>query len=263
MSTLQQSPLGLSNADRDAYWRDGFVIVRGLFGPEEARLLQVETDRLLAECKELIHPRNLRCRFMAHHRTGEQQFEVFDPVNDLSPLCEKICHDPRMLGVMESLYGEPACLFKEKLIFKLPGSNGYPLHQDIPLAWGADFPQTFLTAMLAIDETSIENGCTELFRGYHHGFLSTNPAEYMLPDEVVDLTRKTDLVMRPGDLAIFHGLTPHRSVPNRSTKMRRAFYISYNALSDGGDRRARHYRQFQEQMRKRLQSQSSEPVFFR
>lgn len=41
----------------------------------------------------------------------------------------------------------------------------------------------------------------------------------------------------PGDIAIFSGFTPHRSVPNRSQEWPRLAYLSYNALSDGGDQR--------------------------
>ena len=52
------------------------------------------------------------------------------------------------------------------------------------------------------------------------------------------------LVLEPGDVAIFGGFTPHRSDPNVSDRWRRQLYLSYNALSDGGDQRAKHYREF-------------------
>jgi ectoine hydroxylase-related dioxygenase (phytanoyl-CoA dioxygenase family) len=243
------------------YQIDGFLILRNIFDAEEMQALRDESNRLLTECCDLIRPNNLRCRYMAHHQTGEQLFEVFDPVNDLSPLCEQFCLDARILSVLESLYGEPACLFKDKLIFKPPGALGYKLHQDIPLSWKG-FPRTFLTVLIPIDPSSEENGCTEVFSGYHGNFLSNDGNVYMLPDDCVDDARSTALVLSPGDIAIFHGLTPHRSAPNRSQQMRRVLYASYNAQSDGGDQRESHYAEFRERMREYRQATSNEPVFY-
>jgi hypothetical protein len=251
----------LTDAQRLRYDEDGFLVLRRVFGPDEIQELLDETVRLLSECRDRISPRNLRCRFMPHYVTGEPLFEVFDPVNDLSPVCERFARDARLLGILERLYGEPACLFKEKLIYKPPGATGYKLHQDIPLSWKG-FPRTFVTVLLAIDPCEAANGGTELFRGYHHHHLCSDPSVYMLPDGTCDPFRGELLNLSPGDLAIFHGLTPHRSGPNRSPRMRRTLYLSYNARSDGGDQRAAHYAEFQRQMRTHLEQQSNEPVFF-
>ena len=262
MTALVDSDEQISTDFRDAYHSDGFIILRNVFDADEMKSLLNESDRLLTECHDLISPGNLRCRYMPHHETGEPLFEVLDPVNDISPVCHRFCNDPRIISVIETLYGEPACLFKEKLIFKPPGALGYKLHQDIPLAWKG-FPRTFLTVLIPIDPSSEENGCTEVFSGYHDDFLSEDGAVYMLPDDIVDSTRRTPLVLKPGDIAVFHGLTPHRSAPNRSNQMRRVFYVSYNALSDGGDQRDAHYAEFRERMREHRKTTTSEPVFFK
>jgi ectoine hydroxylase-related dioxygenase (phytanoyl-CoA dioxygenase family) len=240
----------------------GFLVLKNVFEPAEMQCLLDESERLLSEHAELISPNNLRCRYMPHHESGEPLFEVFDPVNDISPLCERFCFDPRILSAVGSLYGEPACLFKEKLIFKPPGALGYKLHQDIPLAWNG-FPRSFLTVLIPIDPSVEENGCTEVYSGYHDDFLSSDGSVYMLPDDCVDANRRTPLALNPGDIAIFHGLTPHRSAPNRSDKMRRVLYVSYNAESDGGDQRESHYVEFHERMRQHRSSVSSEAVFYK
>ena len=252
----------LSCQQRQEYQTHGFLVLRNVFDAAEMLDLLTESDRLLDDCRDLISPQNLRCRYMAHHETGESLFEVFDPVNDISSVCERFSLDPRVLSAVESLYGEPACLFKEKLIFKPPGALGYPLHQDIPLAWKG-FPRTFLTVSIPIDPSLEENGCTEVFSGYHHDFLTKDGSLYMLPDSLVDVRKRTALVLNPGDIAIFHGLTPHRSAPNRSNQMRRVLYVSYNARSDGGDQRDAHYAAFREKMRSYRQSTTSDPVFYK
>lgn len=246
----------------DDWHRDGFFVLRNVFSCDEMNELTAETDRLLQDCSELISPQNLRCRYMPHHETGESLFEVFDPVNDLSSVCTRFCHDERLLSVLDTIYREPACLFKEKLIFKPPGALGYRLHQDIPLAWDG-FPKSFLTVMLAIDPSTEENGCTQVYSGYHRDFLSQDGSVYMLPDDAVDASRQTSLVLNPGDVAFFHGLTPHRSDANRSQQMRRVFYLSYNARSDGGDQRAAHYLQFRKRLSEHRRTTTTEPLYFR
>ncbi len=262
MTSAVDRDVHLSSEQLREYETHGFLVLRDVFHADEIGELLAETERLLTERRDLISPNNLRCRYMAHHQTGEPLFEVFDPVNDVSPVCERFTTDPRIVSAVESIYGEPACLFKDKLIFKPPGATGYRLHQDIPLGWKG-FPQSFVTVLIPIDASSTGNGCTEVFAGYHSGHLSSNPSEYMLPDELVDETRRVNLELEPGDIAVFHGLTPHRSGPNRSGGMRRALYVSYNAISEGGDQRAAHYAEFQSKTRQRLEAQSAEPVFFK
>lgn len=262
MSGTTNSRSRLSQQVLSDYEANGFVILRQVFTSLEMSLLLAESNRLLTACADLISPSNLRCRYMPHHLTGESLFEVFDPVNDLSPVCEHWTSDPRILDAVESIYGEPARLFKEKLIFKPPGALGYRLHQDIPYGW-AGFPRSFLTVLIPIDPSTEQNGCTEVFSGYHDDFLSKDSTVYMLSDDTVDVERGTYLSLEPGDIGIFHGLTPHRSAPNRSSQMRRVFYVSYNALSDGGDQRASHYAEFHERMRQRPNPKATESLYFR
>lgn len=256
--------LPLSAAELEEFQDRGFVVRCGVFSAGEMDELRAECERLVTERGDLIDPCNLRCRFMPHVETGETLFEVFDPVNDISPVCARFTADVRILAPVESIYGAAACLFKEKLIYKPPGALGYDLHQDIPRCWEG-FPRTFLTVLLAIDPATAENGCTEVYSRYHHEFLSPpdRPDLYMLPNDAVETARGVRLVLEPGDLAIFHGLTPHRSAANRSRAGRRALYASYNARYDGGDQRERHYCEFHERMRSQRAAHARGDLYFR
>lgn len=256
-------PHALAAQELAHYRRLGFVVRRGVFAAAEMAEFAAESERLLGECRGLIDRRNLRCRYMPRVDSGEPLFEVFDPVNDLSPTFARLSADPRLLAIVESIYGEPASLFKEKLIYKPPGALGYELHQDIPRQW-AGFPRSFLTVLVPIDEATEANGCTEVFSGYHHEFIAAeNSATYMLPADAVDASRGVKLLLTPGDVAVFHGLTPHRSSPNRSAQSRRAFYVSYNARSEGGDQRAKHYAEFHDKMKSRLSEADRKATYFR
>jgi ectoine hydroxylase-related dioxygenase (phytanoyl-CoA dioxygenase family) len=199
---------------------------------------------------------------MPHHSTGQKLFECFDPVIDIAPNMELIAKDQQLLDVLRSVYGQPAHLFKNKLIFKPAGAVGYPLHQDY-ISW-PNFPQSFVTVVVPLDEVHEDNGCTVVYEGYHQQGLLT-PADgkfHPVPRELVNDRHRYALIMQPGDVAIFHGLTPHESNPNRSTNPRRQLYLSYNADDDGGDQRDAHYQLFHEWLREKYPRSETEAWYF-
>ncbi len=250
-----------SAAHGESYNRDGYVILRGLFDPEETREADSVAQALLRRT-DLISTRNLRCRWQPIVETGECRFETFDPVIDLSPACRRLALHPRLLAALAALYGEEACLFKDKLIYKPPGMKGYGLHQDW-IAWPG-FPTSFLTVLVPFDAADMDNGCTEVFPGYHHqGSLSPKDGQYHeLPADAVDEARCVPLELQPGDVAVFGGFTPHRSAPNRSDRWRRQLYLSYNKRSDGGDQRDKHYEEFHRWLRGKYAEYNKLDVYF-
>jgi len=252
--------LQLENAER--YAEDGFIIVRGLFSAEEISALEQEATRLYQRT-DLIDTNNIRCRWQNHFQTHECRFDCFDPVIDLSPECERVARSAKMLDLIGRFYGERACLFKDKLIFKPPGAEGYRLHQDY-IAWDS-FPISFLTAIIAIDPCDYENGATEVFRGCHRrGYLSPKDGMYHpLPDDAVDSSMGVILSLDPGDVVVYSGFMPHRSSPNRSSQWRRMLYLSYNAVSDGGEQREHHYAEFAEWLKDRYAEHGKTMTYFR
>jgi len=244
-----------------SYHADGFLVVSGLFSGERVAELDREATRIRART-DPIDQNNDRRRWQ-NDIAGECRFDCFDPVIDLSEACERAARDSRLLEIIAALYGEPACLFKDKLIFKAPGTLGYNLHQDY-IAWKS-FPTTFLTVIVAIDAADAANGATEVFPGYHrHGCLTTRDGNYhQLPDDAVDLSTGIVLELAPGDVAIFSGYTPHRSAPNASSEWRRLLYLSYNAFSDGGEQRDRHYAEFRTWLQERYAEYGKTATYFR
>jgi ectoine hydroxylase-related dioxygenase (phytanoyl-CoA dioxygenase family) len=249
------------DGERESYDREGFVVVRGLFMAAEMEEAAAEAEALLCR-RELISTRNIRCRWQTNVLTGECQFETFDPVIDIAPVCRRLAGDTRLLGLLARLYGDAACLFKDKLIFKPPGVKGYGLHQDW-IAWEG-FPRSFLTVLVPLDPADVENGCTEVFPGYHQkGCLSPEDGMYHeLPADVVRESDAVPLEMQPGDVGVFGGFTPHRSAPNRSGRWRRQLYISYNKRSDGGEQRTKHYEEFHRWLRMRYAEHGKTDVYF-
>lgn len=252
----------LSRGQIDLWKRSGYVVIREVFTASEVAALSVDAWRLTRE-QHLIDRNNLRCRFRETFDGSESLWETFDPVIDLSPDCARFSGDPRLMGILHGLYGEPACLFKDKLIFKQPGTKGYELHQDW-ISWPG-FPRSFLTVLIPIDPSTAENGCTEVFPGYHRqGPLTPQDGQYhQLPDTAVEESRCVPLELQPGDIAVFDGFTPHRSSSNRSQSWRRQLYLSYNAESDGGHQRETHYVEFHDYLQCRGAGPDRSALYFR
>jgi len=252
----------LSEEQRRHFHDEGFLLVRQVFSPFEIMAAVLECEQLLGR-RDLIHTDNIRCRWQDHIVTKECLFECFDPVIDIGSVCSTLARDQRILNIVGELYDEPAFLFKDKLIFKPPGAKGYDLHQDF-IAW-KDFPRSFTTVEIAIDPADCDNGCTEVFPGYHlQGCLSPEDGDYhSLAPDAVDQSKAVPLTLQPGDIAIFGAFTPHRSLPNRTNRWRRQLYLSYNSASDGGDRRTQHYGEFHDWLKVKYAQYGKHNVWFR
>jgi hypothetical protein len=256
------TPVLLSEAEIAFYRTEGYLIVREVFRPNEMADLAADVDRVCRDRRDLIDPNNMRVRFKPHDATNEPLFEVFDPIADLSPVARAITRDARILGRLYDLYGEPAELFKDKLIYKPPGAKGATLHQDW-IAWPG-FPESFVTVVVAIDPFYSDNGATEVFPRCHtRGYLSVKDGQHHYV-ELRDLpVEPVPLLLAPGDVAIFTCFTPHRSAANIANRPRRGYFISYNARSDGGQQYAKHYREFHDWIRAKASVENRPYLYFR
>ena len=81
---------------RQRYEQDGFAIVRGVFA-DRVTALQRDAELLLG-LTALIDQNNIRCRWQNDAETGECRFDCFDPVIDLSSVCESVARDSRLLA---------------------------------------------------------------------------------------------------------------------------------------------------------------------
>ena len=131
--------------------------------------------------------------------------------------------------VASALLGSPAALYKEKVNYKLSGGAGYSPHQDAP---AYPFIDSHVSCMVAIDDSTAENGCLEVVSAHHQSILDTDDSG-CITQEIVDSLQWDPVQVRAGQTLWFHSRTPHRSGPNNSETARRALYPTYNALSEG------------------------------
>src|SRR5215470_19278629 len=115
-------------AEFATFARDGFVVRRGIFTPEEATRIAAWTD-------EVQHLPEVPGKYMMYFEQSllEPGRRVIQRIENFSPYHAGFAHlfdSPQMCGAAAQLFGEPAVLFKEKINFKLAGGDGFKPHQD-------------------------------------------------------------------------------------------------------------------------------------
>jgi hypothetical protein len=225
-----------SAADVAAFRADGFVLLRGLFDAEEMRRIAQWVDELQA------HPEVPGAQMMYFEAAaGEPGRRLLNRIENFAPFhggLGALVTGSKLLDALSALLGEEAILFKDKINFKMPGGSGFEPHQDSQAGWG-DYADLFVTAAIAVDRVSVENGCLELAHWRHKRQLI---GDLWKPLEDAQLTgvEFVPYPMEPGDAAFFDSYLPHRSAPNATQAPRRVLYLTYNRAS-AGDHRARYY----------------------
>ncbi len=226
------------------YWKKGYIALRGLFLPEEIAAWQAESDRLLQQ--NWVDPNNIRTPFRMNSTKAPERI---DPVVDVSLVFQELVEDGRILSVLQDIFGERALLFKDKLILKLPGVDGYTMHQDWAWGWQDLCPaDEILSVSIQIDGADAANGCIELFPDYHHHLLTPTGVQTNFRAEEMaqlDLSTGEKMETQPGDVLIFHALTPHQSGRNNAAYSRRSLYLTYNA-ERAGDLKSKYYEDYKD-----------------
>jgi len=243
-------------------YRDlGYLVVPKLFDPGEVERFAAAVDEEISRRSAVLRPGNLRVRHKAHYQTGELMLEVVDPISDICPAARQIALDPRIQGVLSSIYGEGPYLFKDKYFYKPSGSLGIDLHQDW-ICWPG-FPKSFITVLLAIDPFQEASGGTMVYpRMHRQGYLSEMDGQHHHLAHSRMETRPVCLTLGIGDIAIFGCFTPHYSEPNTTASTRRGYFMSYNSCSEGGDSFRSHYLEFHRWIQERYPEPMRNELFF-
>ena len=240
MTEATRAPVLLITPDQvDRYRRDGYLAVRALFSTEEVLCWSAECDRLWRTMDSVADATRIQFRGQLE---GGQIADRLDPLVDVSPMFHRLTRDTRILRSIAALLGTDGALMKAKLIAKRPGTMGYDMHQDYPYWAHMGIPaDDLLTVQVSIDAADRSNGAIEMFPGLHHEWLESPADAPMDVDEgKVDLSRWHLVEAAPGDILLFHSLTPHRSGPNRSLRNRRAVFLTYTVARHGDTYRRYH-----------------------
>jgi Phytanoyl-CoA dioxygenase (PhyH) len=237
----------LTSQERDFLELNGYVIREDVFTTREVAQITTACEELVAR---LVRDRQLK-RYKAGSYVFAPDFERstmikwegdtdvvhgIEPFAHLDPTLRTWAHDVRFTQPMQAFVGDPnPGLFTEKLNLKRPGIGGVnPMHQDYPY-WldTAEAPERVATAMLFLDDSTLENGCLQVAPGSHRSGQWRNRTDSdAFGANEIDANAYSDVEMLPvplkaGSMVMFGSFLVHRSEPNRSARQRRALLFSY------------------------------------
>lgn len=153
-----------------------------------------------------------------------------DHLAESDPLVKQFCERPEFVTITTEWLGPDVDLYWNQTVFKHPeGDKIFPWHQDD--AYMEVEPAPYLTLWLAISDATLENGCISVLPGSHKGGLRPHvwKAEGWTGHEANDPDQGIAVPIPSGSLIAFWSMTMHKSAPNRSQSMRKAFVIQYCA----------------------------------
>lgn len=232
----------------------GYVVREAVFGPGEVAEIAEACEELVADL--------VRDRQGTRMRMGSYVFDPdllrgvtikwegdtdvvhgIEPFAHLSPALDGWAHDHRLVDPMRDLVGDDApCLFTEKLNLKRAAHGGpNPLHQDYP--YWADVTRVasrIATAIVFLDDATIENGCLQVLPGSHRRgvWKGRSDGDAFLANEIdpaVAEDERDHLVaveVPAGSVLLFGAFLVHQSAPNTSGRDRRALLYSYQPAGE-------------------------------
>ena len=248
---------------RDAFERDGFVVVPDFVSATACDELRARANELVDEFEPTEETKSIFST-REQTRTSDDYFlssgdkirfffeeEAFDDqgrlrqatarsinkighaMHDLDAVFERFSHTQALDAVARDVAGMRQPLVLQSMyIFKQPHIGGeVTLHTDHTFLWTD--PPSVVGFWFALEDATVENGCMWAVPGAHREpprkrfrldgrggttFDVLDPDEYPTDGEVPIEAAK-------GTLVLLHGLLPHRSGPNRSSKSRHAYTL--------------------------------------
>ena len=149
------------SAHIDQFRKDGFTFLPQLFTKVETRAMQREVERF----RQLGLGRNVRTDGDgATHSQKKTNYQVI-PLYDKSDLIRALPFEPRVLGLISQLIGDPFLLHLDQLFLKPAGSGtGTDWHQDNAYFRIAD-PRKGVAMWIAVHDATIANGTLHVIPG--------------------------------------------------------------------------------------------------
>ena len=252
MAALQQSrsdaPTAPTAAEREAasaLARDGYVVLPGVFRPDEVAAMREDADFILELVvnSSLANQRQSRRLDIRRQRDGALVVRKIQPIADLGLHLANVAHDRRLTGPMAAFMDDEPVLLEEKLNYKQPlpalpqahffrtpaDDDRFPVHNDWAYFKHNGYPKTTVSSAVAIDDLHEGNGQILVFPGTHVRHVEhlrvRNGLE--VPPGTVDARDAVPVSAPAGSVLLFHSCLVHTSNPNESGKPRRVVIYSH------------------------------------
>lgn len=209
MSTTTKAH-ALSPAEVEQFHRDGYLGPFDLFSPDEMAALRSEIEAVL-ESDPPDHT-------VRHHNRHLDSRTIWE-----------LTAQPKIVNRMNCVFGRDLLVWRTNFFIKHQNSTEIPWHQDAAY-WPLE-PAIVSSAWIAIDASTLDNGCVQIIPGSHRRILPTVPApkgmEFNMMADMsdVDMSKMINLEMKAGQFILFNERTLHHSFANKSPNRRIGFAI--------------------------------------
>ena len=140
-----------------------------------------------------------------------------------------IATHPKLLAACERLIGDKPGIFEDKALIKPPKiGREKPWHQDHAY-WNLPLDAKVVTAWIALDAATVENGCLFVIPGSHREgpVVHFKRRDWQICDDQVQRRRVVAAPLKPGGVLLFNSYLQHGTPANASPKRRRALQFVY------------------------------------
>lgn len=231
---IDSSPINTPETDSLAgeFARNGYVLVRGLFSPQEVEEIRTTFAKIHDEGVPGYYDRHKAHDGVENPNDPLYQYPRVMMPHRYNETARKFMLHPKVRARLKSFFGQDPVATQSMFYFKPPGARGQALHQD--QFYLLVEPGTCIAAWTAIDDCDAENGGMMVVP-------NTQDEPVICPNEAnrsesytthlvpVPKGKKAVLAeMKAGDTLFFNGNVIHGSGPNRSkTRFRRSFICHY------------------------------------
>lgn len=230
----------LTQQQYDEFWRDGFLVVDNAVTRVLLQRLQKTFDDWVSESRAYMEPYgttiNDQPRFdleVSHCAESPALRRVNAPI-EVSESYYEVMASSRMTDCVTDLIGPNVKFHHSKINSKLPGGN-------TEVKWHQDFTFTphsnddVVTALLMVDDVTLENGPLEVAPGSHRGPLHSlwhnGVFTGAVDDQVAADARASSSICTgaAGSVCLMHTRLMHGSQANWSTRPRTLFICVYSS----------------------------------
>lgn len=221
----------VTEAHRKQYQEKGFFILEKAIPEDQLEIIRERCDQLVREQEEEMDRRGTDELELS--RRGSRYF-IFLAYKNHPDLANFIFSD-LLADICRATIGDNALLFWEQFVVK--GTSGakkgaFAWHQDAGYVDGLPVPP-YVNAWVALDDVSEENGTVYLLPYEEAG--TRDRVEHKIDPETQDRigyfgdALGVPVIAPAGSIAVFSSTCFHRSGPNKTDKMRRAYALQFAA----------------------------------
>lgn len=222
----------LSEADLAVYRHTGHLTVPGLLDARATTAL-IEDIQHWGEAFLADLPEAQRAWYVDGGVKAQSVLRKLDNPHHHRERVRELARLPALVDQVESFIGRGVSVYFSQIFFKPPEGGGpKPAHQD-NFYFGPTDEEGVVTAWVALDDATLENGCLHFGEGTNHGPVYAHiappgePYNLQLPADLLARQPMTPAPVRRGGVSFHHGNTFHQSAANLSPHWRRACALHF------------------------------------